>query len=188
MPSTRTIDRRYLLGCLLKEVVLHVDSSSREVVVAVGWRGGHLDEFTLPLRRRHGIPAFKSSKAGGAFLRCEYMSVSEVVSALGVHQATLYRWTRAGLVAGCRSWCQRRSPAREDGRPSVPLLHRSSPGICDFGGGDASAAVSSEHLAACQVGRSEDVSRDPWPASWTLCLLSRKDPVGLQTVNWLRPL
>ena len=48
-PSTTMADRKRLLGCLVEEVVLQIDREARQVIAVVHWRGGRLDEITLPL-------------------------------------------------------------------------------------------------------------------------------------------
>ncbi len=43
------VDRKRLLSCLVEEVVLQIDREVRQVIAVVYWRGGRLDEITLPL-------------------------------------------------------------------------------------------------------------------------------------------
>ena len=50
--STTMRDRKRLLACLMEEVVLSVDRAARQVNAVVYWRGGHIDEFEMPLPKR----------------------------------------------------------------------------------------------------------------------------------------
>ena len=49
-------DRKRLLACLVEDVMLRIDRAAGVIEIVVHWKGGEVDEFTVPLQRRRSVP------------------------------------------------------------------------------------------------------------------------------------
>ncbi len=48
-------DRKRLLACLVEDVMLRIDRDAGAIEIVLHWKGGEVDEFTVPLNRRRTV-------------------------------------------------------------------------------------------------------------------------------------
>lgn len=54
-PGTTPRDRKRLLACLVEDVLLRIDREAGRIEIVLHWKGGEVDELTVPMNRRKAV-------------------------------------------------------------------------------------------------------------------------------------